>query len=114
MAVLNKYKLRVEEKITPVTLTASDTVKVSLTLGSVLFIDNVTAGTLSLNIKGDTATTTECPGVGTIALSLGHSYSVPAGEVHKVPLNPQIQKWLGDGNLTITGGDGAEAYIIEG
>lgn len=113
MAVINKYTFSTEESIVPTVLSATDTVLVSLSRGSVLIVDNVTASPLTVNVLGDTATTTVCSGVGSIDLTGGKDFVVAANTLLKIPLNTKYQDWLGDGNLTITGGDLAEAYVLE-
>lgn len=113
MATVTVYDFVTEEQIVPVTLTASDDASLSLSKKSHIIIDNITAGALTVNILGDTATSIECNGVGTIDLSGGKDFSIPTGEVHKIPLNPYYQEWIQSGAITITGGTGATAYIIE-
>ena len=114
MAVINKYTLGAEEVVVPVTLTASDTAVLDLAKKSTLLVTNDTAGALNIVVVGDTATTANCPGIGSIDLTGGKTFPVGIGETFKFPLNSTYQAWLGDGNLTITGGDDATAYIIEG
>jgi len=113
MAVLNKYAFLAEEIIVPVTLAASDTAEVTLSKKTALVVVNATGGPLTINVKGDTATTATCDGLGSIDLTGGKDFTVADGETFKFPLNATYQKWLGDGNITITGGTGAEAYILE-
>lgn len=113
MAVINKYNIVTEELIVPTVLGASDTVKVDLNKTTSLFIDNNSGGPLTVNVLGDTATSVSCKGVGTIDLTAGKDFVVADGELFKIPLNTEYQAWLGDGNLTITGGDLAEAYLLE-
>lgn len=114
MAVINKYTLQSEGAIVPVTLTASDTAVLDLSKTSSLIVFNDTIGALNVTVIGDTATTTVCKGVGSIDLTGGKTFPVAVGETFKFPLNGTYKEWLGDGNLTITGGLDAEAYIIEG
>jgi len=113
MAVINKYNFLVEEVIVPTTLAASDTVKVDLQKQSVLVVENATGGSLTVNVIGDTATTTVCSGLGEIVLTGGKDFIVADVTTLKIPLNSTYQKWWGDGNLTITGGLNATAYILE-
>jgi hypothetical protein len=113
MAVLNKYTFLTEEVIFPVTLTASDTAVVSLNKKSALIVENSTGGPLTINIKGDTATSKVCEGIGSVDLTGGKPFSIADTETKKFPLNATYQAWLGDGNVTITGGTGATAYILE-
>jgi hypothetical protein len=113
MAVISNYGFLVEEAIVPLVLGASDTAVVDLSKKSNLIVRNDTAGILNLVVIGDTATTTNCSGVGDIDLTGGKTFAVGIGETFKFPLNATYKAWLGDGNLTITGGDAAEAYILE-
>lgn len=113
MALILNTKLDTDGVIAVTTLGASDTAVVDLAKKTTLVVNNITAGALTLNVVGDTATSTECAGVGVIDLTGGVTAAIGVGEVYNLPLNPAIQKWLGDGNITITGGDGAEAYILE-
>lgn len=112
MAALNSYDFTTEEVIVPVTLTASDTAVVDLQKKATLLVFNDTAGSLDITVVGDTATSTVCDGVGSIDLTGGKTFTAGIGETFKFPLNSTYQKWLGDGNLTITGGTGATAYIL--
>jgi hypothetical protein len=113
MAVISNYGFLTEEVIVPLVLGASDTAVVDLSKKSNLIVRNDTAGILSLVVIGDTATTTNCSGVGDIDLTGGLTFDVGIGETYKFPLNATYKDWLGDGTLTITGGDAAEAYILE-
>lgn len=113
MAIVESFEFGKEGTITATTLTASDVAVVNLSRKATLIINNVTAGALTVNIVGDTATTKVCAGIGEIDLTDGIDAAVGIGEVYRLPLNSERQYWLGDGNITITGGDGAEAYILE-
>lgn len=113
MAVLNKYALGTEAVIVPITLGATDSAVVNLAKKTSLIINNGTVGSLSVNVDGDTATSVACTGVGVTDLTGGKTFVVAAGTIRNIPLNPNYQKWLGDGNITITGGDAATAYILE-
>lgn len=113
MAVVNKYTFNNDDVIVPLTLGASDTAVVSTSKTSVIIVTNDTAGALTLNIKGDTATSVDCPGVGDIDLTGGLDVLVGIGETRKYRLSEARKAWLGDGNITLTGATGATAYIIE-
>jgi len=113
MAVLNKYVFGAEAAIVPVTLTASDTVKIDLAKQSILVVDNASGGPLSVNVVGDSATSVVCSGVGSIVLTGGKTFVVANATTFQIPLNTKYKEWLGDGNLTITGGLAATAYILE-
>jgi hypothetical protein len=113
MATLNKYTFGAEAAIVPVTLTASDDAIVDLSKKTTLVVFNGTAGSLDINVVGDTATSATCSGIGSIDLTGGKTFTVGIGATFQFPLNTKYKEWLGDGNLTITGGTGAEAYILE-
>ena len=113
MAIIESYEFRKEGPITPTVLSASDTALVNLNKSTTLVVLNDTGGPLAINVKGDTATDVDCAGVGEIDLSGGITFDVLDGETYKLPLNTKYQKWLGDGNITVTGGDLALAYILE-
>lgn len=113
MGVINKYAFGAEAAIVPVTLTASDTVLIDRSKQSILVVFNDTVGSLSVNVVGDTATSVVCAGVGSIDLTGGKTFVVAAGATFQIPLNTKYKEWLGDGNLTITGGLAATAYVLE-
>jgi hypothetical protein len=113
MAVLNKYTFGAEGAIVPVTLTASDSVALDLSKKSILVIENASGGPLTVNVVGDTATSYTCSGVGSIDLTGGLDFVVADGTTFQAPLNATYKQWLGDGNLTITGGLAATAYVLE-
>lgn len=98
--------------ISPTTLGASDTFVYQRGVTKYLVIDNVTAGALTPNIDGDGATTGYLSGVGEIDLTGGYTFSsIGAGETVIIDLD-QISAYL-QGTIAVTGGDSAEAYIIE-
>ena len=97
---------------TVTTLTASDTFTFDSTKRSILVLNNVTAGALTVNIDGDGATTVNVSGVGSVDISGGFSTaSIPAGATHLVHLN-SINKYL-SGTIAVTGGTGIEAMLLE-
>jgi hypothetical protein len=115
MAVVNKYNFIAEEAITPVTLTAADTATLDLDkTNHVMIIENSTGGDLTVNVSSSGVTTIDVSGVGEIDLSGGKDFSVIDGTVVKIPLTPKYEKWLdgSSGEIDITGGTGATAYII--
>lgn len=114
MALIETQDFSKEGPILATTMTASDTAIVGVkNKRSTLIIDNSTGGDLTINIVGNTATFANCSGIGEIDLTGGVSVTVVDGDLIKFPLNPYYKQWLGDGNLTITGGTGAVAYILE-
>lgn len=115
MPVLNKYASTLEGEITPVTLDGTtDTVEVSTSSKSTLYVSNATGGDLTLNVAGDTATSVTVAGLGSIDVSVGKSFTITDATTQSIPLNATYQDYLGDGNLTLTGGAGCTAYIVEG
>ncbi|AZU97928.1 hypothetical protein [Vibrio phage LP.1] len=115
MATINTYDLATSEPIVETTLTASDDAVVSLNKANIaLIVTNDTGGDLTLNIVGaGVSNAYRCPGVGSIDLTAGAQATATDAAVTKINLSPEITKYLGDGTLTITGGTGATAYIIQ-
>lgn len=100
-----------ERDVTPTTLGASDTL--TYTAGSILVIQNDTAGAITPNIDGDGAPSAlEITGAGTKDLSSGYTWasSIAVGDTSILPLDT-IKEYL-VGTITVTSGDGAEAYIM--
>lgn len=101
-----------EVEITRTTLGASDTFAYTPGVTKYLVIDNVTVGPLTPNIDGDGATKSYLPGYGSVDLTGGYTFdSIAAGEIFVLDLDA-IKQFL-QGAITLTGGDGAEAYILE-
>ncbi len=101
-----------EVEITRTTLGASDTFVYTPGVTKYLVIDNVTAGALTPNIDGDGATTGYLDGYGSVDLTGGYTFgSIAAGEIFVLDLDA-IKQFL-KGTITLTGGDAAEAYILE-
>jgi hypothetical protein len=103
-----------EREITENTLTASDTFTFTESKNQILVIRNDTAGAITPNIDGDGASSDkDIPG-GPLALDLSAGYtlgSIGIDEVFAIPLN-SIKNYL-VGTIAITGGDGAEASLLE-
>lgn len=98
--------------VTVTTLGASDTLVYNPDKSPVLILNNVTAGALTPNIDGAGGTTTPVAGVGSVDVSGGYTTpSIAAGAVHAIPL-ASIAKYL-QGVITVTGGDGIEASLLE-
>jgi hypothetical protein len=101
-----------EVEATITTLGASDTFTYTAGKTKFLVINNVTAGALTPNIDGDGATTAYLAGYGAVDLTGGYTLgSIAADEVFVLPLDA-IRHYL-QGVITVTGGDDAEAYILE-
>lgn len=95
---------------TVTTLGASDTF--TYAAGQILVINNVTAGAITPNLVGDAATAQACPGVGSIDVSGGYTTdSIAIGESAAIPLK-SISAYLTGTEVTVTGGDGAEVYLL--
>lgn len=100
-----------ERDVTPTTLGASDVI--TYTKGAILVIFNDTAGTIQPVIDGDGASSAlEIPGAGTKDLSGGYTWSstVAIGDTTIISLDT-IAEYL-KGTITLTGADGAEAFIL--
>lgn len=98
--------------VTVTTLGASDTFTFNSGKRPVLVINNITVGAITPNIDGDGGTTVTVDGIGSVDVSGGYTLpSVAAGEYVAIPLNT-ISKYL-QGTITVTAGDGAEAFILE-
>lgn len=94
------------------TLGASDTLVYNPTKNPVLLLNNVSGGPLTVSILGDASTTTGCPGVGDVDVSVAPVFtSVGAGDSVAIPLN-SIGAYL-DGIVTVTGADAMEAQLLE-
>lgn len=91
------------------TLTASDTF--TYVPGSVLILNNGTAGALTPNIDGDGGTTVPVRGVGSVDVSSGYTTSsIAAGDSVAIPLDT-IAEYL-EGTIAVTGGSGIEAQLL--
>lgn len=98
--------------VTRTTLGASDTLTYTAGKKAILILDNVTGGALTPNIDGDAATTVPVAGVGSISVASGYTTpSIAAGAMFAIPLD-SISAYL-SGAITITGGTGIKASIVE-
>ena len=98
--------------VTVTTLGASDTFVFNPIRKPVLVLNNITGGALTPNIDGAGGTTIGCVGVGDVDVSSGITFaSIAAGDSVAVPLL-SISAYL-LGVVTLTGGDGIEAQILE-
>lgn len=101
-----------EREVTITTLGASDTLTYNASRNPVLVLNNVTVGALTPNIDGDGQTAVTVSGIGSVDVSGGITLaSIGAGEVFAVPLKT-IREYL-TGTVTVTGGDGIEAALLE-
>lgn len=102
-----------DRAVTVTTLGASDTLTFSASKEPVLVLNNVTGGPLTPNLLGDAATTVTCSGVGSVDVSGGFTTaSIAAGDSAAIPL-VSIRSYLSGTTVTVTGGDGIEAQLLE-
>lgn len=104
-----------DKAVTVTTLDGStDTLSYNPGRNPILILNNVTGGSLSPNIVGDAADASfPVQGVGEIDLSTGFDLAaIAAGEVVAVPLN-SIGKYLAGTSVTVSGGTGIEASLLE-
>lgn len=100
------------QAVTKTTLGASDTFAYNASRRPVLMLDNVTAGALTVNIDGSGGTTVTPSGLGSIDVSAGYSTaSIGAGNTVAITLST-ISEYL-KGVITVTGGTGIEAVLLE-
>lgn len=101
-----------DRAVTVTTLGASDTFTYNANKDPVLILNNVTGGALTPNIDGDGGSTVTVAGIGDVDVSGGFTTdSIAAGDTVAIPLN-SISKYL-QGTITVTGGDGIEATLLE-
>lgn len=95
------------------TLGASDTLVYDPAKTQVLVLHNVTAGALTPNIDGASASASiPVAGYGTVNATAGlTSASVAAGSSCSIVLSKNYEYMKG--TITITGGDGMEAILLE-
>ena len=114
MAVITKTSVKPSGAVTVsrTTLGASDTFVYDSSKDPILVLDNVTGGALTPNIDGDGGTTVNTPNLGTVSVSSGLTLaSIPAGSCVSIRLST-ISSYL-QGTVTITGGTGIKASILE-
>lgn len=99
-------------EVTVTTLGASDTLTYNASRNPVLVLNNVSGGALTPNIDGAAGTTVPVAGIGNVSVATGYTTpSIADGEVFAIPLK-SISAYL-QGVVTVTGGTGIEAYILE-
>lgn len=114
MAVIATTDVNISETATvnQTTLGASDTFVFNNTKDQLLILDNVTAGALTPNVDGDGGTTVAVSGVGDVDVTGGYTTaSIGVGVVVVLRLN-SVSKYC-QGVVTITGGDGIVATLLE-
>lgn len=98
--------------LTVTTLGASDTFIFNPAKDPILILNNVTAGALTPNIDGAGGTVVPVTGVGNVSVASGYTTpSIGAGAVVAIPLK-SIKEYL-RGTITVTGGTGIKASILE-
>lgn len=98
--------------VTVTTLGASDTLTFNASRDPVLILDNVTGGALTPNIDGAGGTTQAVSGIGNVSVASGFTTpSIGAGVCYAIPLKT-ISAYL-QGVITVTGGSGIKASILE-
>jgi hypothetical protein len=91
-------------------MTASDTLAYSAGMKQILTMTNDTAGALTVNINGSTATSNTPDGYGKVINNTGgYAVALAVGESKQVNLD-DIAMFL-QGTITITGGTGAKATL---
>lgn len=93
------------------TMTASDTMTVTGN-AQMLILNNVTAGILNVVIDGDGGSVINVDGLGAVDVSAGYTINMPVGAVKIVRLIT-IRSFL-QGNVTLTGGTGIKAILVNG
>lgn len=98
--------------VSETTLGASDTFVFVRGKTKYLYLNNETAGALTVTIDGDGATTQHASGVGQVDLTGGFvTVELAADDVRVIPLDT-IASYLA-GTIEITGGTGIVASILE-
>lgn len=101
-----------QKAVTITTLGASDTLVYNASAKAVLYLNNGTAGALTPKIDGDGAVDVPCAGILDVVTSAGLTLdSIGIGAVVAIPLD-SINAYL-KGTITITGGSGIKASILE-
>jgi hypothetical protein len=114
MAVITKTSIESAgaTTVTETTLGASDTLVYSPARNPILILNNATAGALTPNIDGAGGTAVSVAGIGSVSVASGYTApSIAAGAVVAIPLR-SIAEYL-RGTVTITGGTGIKASILE-
>ena len=98
--------------VTETTLGASDTFTYNASRNPILYLNNETAGALTVLIDGAGGTTVAVQGIGSVSVAGGYSTgSIAAGGVRAVVLST-ISKYL-QGTIAVTGGTGIVASLLE-
>lgn len=93
-------------------LTSSDTFTYNPGKNPLLILDNVTGGALTPNIDGSGGSVIPVKGIGDVSVASGYTApSIAAGAKAVIQLNT-ISEFL-KGTITVTGGTGIKASILE-
>ena len=95
------------------TMTASDTFTFDPSKGQILVLRNGTAGALTVNIRGNAATTVPVPGIGNVDVSGGFSTGAIAVNGHIAIVLNTISQYLAGTTVTVTGGTGISANLYQ-
>jgi hypothetical protein len=98
--------------MTVTTLGASDTFVFDSQKGPLLILDNVTGGALTVTIDGDGGTTVDVDGIGAVDVSGGFVTALIGIGAKVVVRLGTIREYL-KGTITVTGGTGIEASLLE-
>ena len=94
------------------TLGASDTLTYTKGVNATLLLINNSGGALTPNIDGDESTTIPVQGYGTVDVSAGYDVpSIADGDATAIELET-IEAYL-KGTITVTGGSGITAALLE-
>ena len=99
--------------ITEVTMTASDTLTFKPGIGQILHLRNVTAGALTVTLTGSLAVSRTYPEGGTVNYAAGFSTGAIAATTGDVLLKLDTLTDYLQGVITITGGTGIKASLLE-
>lgn len=95
------------------TLTASDTFTYNSASNQILVLRNDTAGALTVNLLGNSASTIAVAGLGVVSVASGYSTgSIAAGATVTIALNT-IAAYLSGSSVTVTGGTGISATLYQ-
>lgn len=95
------------------TLSASDTFVYRNSSNQVLVLRNGTAGPLTVNLLGSSASTVAVAGVGNVSVATGYSTgAIAAGATVTIALNT-ISAYLTGTSVTVSGGTGISATLYQ-
>jgi len=98
--------------VTVNTLTASDSFVYTSGSNQHLILSNITGSSVSVTLKGNTATTLTVAGYGSVDLSAGKVVPVPANSTVSIVLD-SISTYLTGTSTAVTGGVGVTAILFK-